>query len=30
DDEITLAQKGGGAPLDLMTASYIAALGSQR
>jgi ornithine cyclodeaminase len=30
DDEITIAKNGGGAHLDLMTASYIAAMWSQR
>lgn len=30
DDEITIAKNGGGAHLDLMTASYIAAIWSQR
>jgi ornithine cyclodeaminase len=30
DDEITLAKNGGGAHLDLMTASYIASMWSQR
>ena len=30
DDEITIAKNGGGAHLDLMTASYIASMWSQR
>ncbi len=30
DEEITLAKNGGGAHLDLMTASYIAAMWRQR
>ena len=30
DDDITIAKNGGGAHLDLMTASYIAAMWSQR
>ena len=30
DDDITIAKNGGGAHLDLMTASYIAAIWSQR
>ncbi len=30
DDEITIAKNGGGAHLDLMTATYIAAMWSQR
>lgn len=30
EDEITIAKNGGGAHLDLMTASYIAAMWSQR
>lgn len=30
DDEITIAKNGGGAHLDLMTASYIAAMWGQR
>lgn len=30
DDEITIAKNGGGAHLDLMTASYIAAMWSKR
>ena len=30
DDEITIAKNGGGAHLDLMTASYIASMWGQR